>query len=59
MPIRHGTKGSKEEGGSRHSGGDGARIHNVKNDGTADPAIGGLNPPRTSKSGLNIVKGGK
>lgn len=58
MPeIRRGSKGSKEEGGARHTGGDGGKIHNVKNDGTADPAIGGLNPPKTSHKGMDIVKG--
>lgn len=57
MPIRHGSKGSKEEGGGRHSGGDGGKIHNVKNEGTADPAKGSVNPPKTSHKGMDIVKG--
>lgn len=57
MAIRHGSKGSKEEGGSRYSGGDGGNVKNVKNDGTADPSKGGVSPPQTSKSGLNKVLG--
>lgn len=59
MAIRHGSKGSKEEGGGRHTGGDGAKIHNVKNDGTADPAKGSVNSPKTSRRGMDIVKGSK
>ena len=57
MAIRHGSKGSKEEGGSRHSGGVGGNVKNVKNEGTADPSTGGVPSPQTSKSGLNKVLG--
>ena len=53
MAIRQGSKGSKEEGGARHSGGEGAKVKFVKNVGTADPSVGAVPAPQTSKSGLN------
>ncbi len=55
--IRKGTNPSKEEGGMDAPTGDGANVKYPKNDGTADPATGGIPPETPDKSGLDVSIG--
>lgn len=55
--IRKGSNPSKEEGGMAAPTGDGANVEYPKNEGTADPASGGVDSAKTDKSGLNVSIG--
>lgn len=57
MPIRRGSKGSKEEGGGAAPSGDGGNVHYRKNQGTSDDKVGGVPPQKSDKSGLNVSIG--
>lgn len=60
MPIRKGSKGTKEEGGASGPSGDGGKVHYPKNQGTADESSGGVPSVQTSRKGLNLeTKGHK
>ena len=55
--IRKGSNPSKEEGGASAPTGDGANVKYPDNEGTAEPATGGVTPAKGDKSGLDVSIG--